>query len=140
MKKIRRGFIGLVAVLALGSSGMASAASCVNIVAVWGITCDSAFIDPGGPDFTMVPSTGTLTVDDQMGCLFVGNINITGDPMAPMAPITGAMDGAAIRITAADAVVDGRLIGMNRMELTVSVLAPTRRAVINTSLCTATRP
>ena len=137
MKKIRRGFIGLVAVLALGSSGMASAASCVNIVAVWGITCDSAFIDPGGPDFTMVPSTGTLTVDDQMGCLFVGAIDISGDPVRP---ITGAMDGAAIRITAADAVVDGRLIGMNRMELTVSVLAPTRRAVINTSLCTATRP
>ena len=137
MKKIRRGFTGLVAVLALGSSGMVSAAPCVDIMAVWDITCESAFIDSGVPGFTMVPSTGTLTVDDQMGCLFVGDVDISGDPVRP---ITGAMDGAAIRITAADAVVDGRLIGMNRMELTVSVLAPTRRAVINTSLCTATRP
>ena len=136
MKKIRRGFIGLVAVLALGSSGMAFAAPCADIVAGWDMMCDTAFHEPSGSGFEFSIG-GTLTVDDQMGCLFVGNLAIVGDPVRP---ITGAMDGAAIRITAADAVVDGRLIGMNRMELTVSVLAPTRRAVINTSLCTATRP
>ncbi len=135
MKKISRGFIGLVAVLALGSSGMAFAAPCVNIMAVWAITCDSAFIDPvTGPGFTTAPSTGTLDITDQSGCFFLGNITVGTDPSRDL---TGAMDRAAIRITTADTVADGTLIGSNHIELTVSVLAPKRRDVVK---CTATRP
>ena len=137
MRKIRRGFIGLVAVLALGSSGMAFAAPCVDIMATWDIMCDSAFLDPvGGPDITTVPSMGMLNITRQEGCFFLGNLAIVGDPVRP---ITGAIVGPAIRITAADAVADGKLNGSNRIELIVSVLALTRRDVVNTSLCTATR-
>ena len=135
MKKIRRGFIGLVAVLALGSSGMASAAPCVDIVDAWTITCESAFLGPGGAGFTGT-LMGALNITSQTGCFFLGDISVGTDPSRGL---TGATDGAAIRITTADTVADGTLIGSNDIELTVSVLAPRRGGVVNTSLCTATR-
>ncbi len=142
MKKIRRGFIGLVAVLALGSSGMTSAATCADIsFTTWTITCESAFLEPGGSSgFTGPIMGGTLniTLQDPSNCFFLGNISVGTDPPIDL---TGATDGSAIRITTADTVVDGRFNGRNRMELTVSVLAPTPSGmgVVNTSLCTATR-
>ena len=136
MKKVRMSFIGLVAVLALGSSGIAFAAPCVNIVAVWVITCESAFIDLGGPVGFTPPITGTLDIMPQDGCLFRGSIAVG----TTSGLLTGAIDGRDIRITTTDTVVDGRLIGSNQMELTVSVLAPTGTGVVNTSLCTAIRP
>ena len=138
MKKIRRGFIGLVAVLALGSSGMASAAPCVDITATWDITCESAFIDPSSaPDFTgMVRGTLIITRQDASNCFFLGDLTVGTDPSRGL---TGAMVGAALRFTTANAVVDGTLIGSDHMELIVSVSAPRPRDVVNTSLCSATR-
>ncbi len=135
MKKFRSGFTWLVAVLVLGPSGMAFAAPCVVLGAAWIITCDSAFLDPTGPGFTG-PDIGTLNITNQSGCLFHGNLTVG----TTSGGLTGAMDRAAIRITTANAVADGTLIGSNHIELTVSVLAPRRRDVVNTSLCTATRP